>query len=37
MTKPIFGKWTRVEDGLPEFETQAGGIEFVFDWQGLKK
>lgn len=30
MTKPIFGKWTRVEDGLPEFETQAGGIEFVF-------
>ena len=30
MTKPVFGKWTRVEDALPDFETQAGEIEFVF-------
>jgi|DEB0MinimDraft_6_1074348.scaffolds.fasta_scaffold14989_6 hypothetical protein len=30
MTKPVFGKWTRVEDALPDFEKQAGEIEFVF-------
>jgi len=30
MTKPVFGKWTSVEDRLPKFEAQAGGIEFVF-------
>ena len=30
MTKPVFGKWTSVEDALPDFEKQAGEIEFVF-------